>query len=261
MGTPEEVAAPRALPLLGRGRRSSPGRPIRIDGGVLVDHEAHPLRRARAREARACCSTDGTRLDASGFGARLRRGVLRRRRPRRACARWLRRRRRARAARARRRAAGPADRAGRARSSASASTTATTRRRPDASIPNEPVIFFKATTALVGPERRPGDPARRHEGRLGGRARGRHRRAAPATSPEARAPPTSPATRCTTTTPSAPSSSSAAASGSKGKSADTFAPLGPVPRHARRDRPTRTALGMWLDGQRRARGRRARRRT
>ena len=42
-------------------------------------------------------------------------------------------------------------------------------------LPAEPVIFFKSTTALVGPGRRRRDSARRDEGRLGSRARGRDR--------------------------------------------------------------------------------------
>ena len=174
-------------------------------------------------------------MDVSGCVHGLRRGVLRRRRHGAAARMAGRQRRRSapsvrdeRAARARRSRA-------RARSSASGSTYAITRAESGTPIPTEPVLFFKSTTrALRLRTTTLVDPARRHEGRLGSRARGRDRTRRARTCPRRARSSTSPATRCTTTTPSAPSSSSAAASGSRARAADTFAPLGPLLAH---DRP------------------------
>ena len=107
-------------------------------------------------------------------------------------------------------------------------------------------MFFKATTALCGPDDALRHPAGRHQSRLGGRARGRDRRgAACVTSTKRARSTTSPATRCTTTTPSARSSSSAAASGSRARAATRS-------RRSARSSPRRDeiadpqTLGMWL---------------
>ena len=101
------------------------------------------------------------------------------------------------------------------------------RRKRDAQPPAEPVLFFKATSSLAGPN----DDVIIPKGAskldwevelalvIGRRARARRTRGAP--------PHTLPDSCCITTTPSAPFSWSAVVSGSKGKSADTFAPLGP----------------------------------
>ena len=110
---------------------------------------------------------DGTRIDASGFVPRLRRGVLRRRRPPRRWRAWL-----ADARRARRRASPPARRIGAPLARPSKIVCIGLNFSDHAAeskmdLPKEPVMFFKATTAIVGPDDPVIDPARRHQGSTG----------------------------------------------------------------------------------------------
>ena len=185
MGRPEEVAQPRALPLLRRSVvRHRPGLSHRRRG----DRRMKLARFGAPGSERpgVITATTATRIDVSGFGARLRRGVLRRRRHPRA----------ARVARqtsgGRRRACRPTPRLGAPLARPSKIVCIGLNFRDHAAesgmeLPKEPVIFFKATTALVGPDDPLRDPARRHQGRLGGRARGRHRPRARSYVDEARA--------------------------------------------------------------------------
>ena len=114
-------------------------------------------------------------------------------------------------------------------------------------VPDEPILFTKSPNTLDRPERRRTHPARVDQARLGGRARHRDRpahqlpglgRGGAATR--------SPATCSSTTSASARSRWSAAASGRKGKSAETFNPAGPwlvTPDEI----DDVLALDMWLD--------------
>ena len=94
-------------------------------------------------------------------------------------------------------------------------------------LPPAPMIFVKLATALIGP----GDDHRRAGPRaapgLGGRARGRHRDAAPRTSTATARWRRSAATRASTTSPAA-RHSGATAQFIRGKGFDTFAPMGPA---------------------------------
>ena len=181
MGTPEEVAR-LALYLCSDEAAFVTGQAYPIDGGVLGVMKLIRFGEPGGERPGAAARRRRARSTRPAFGARLRRGVLRRRRRRRALRAWLSR-------DAPRRAAG----AGRAPGSGRRS------RRPSKivciglnfrdhaaesgmELPREPVIFFKATTSLVGPNDRARHPARRDEARLGSRAGGRHRRDARATS-------------------------------------------------------------------------------
>ena len=122
-------------------------------------------------------------------------------------------------------------------------------------LPKEPVIFFKATTALVGPD----DPLVIPRGGtkvdwevelavvIGARA--------PATWTKRARSITSPATRCTTTTPSARSSSSAAASGSRARAPTRSRRSARSSPRATRS-PIRRRSAMWLtvNGETRQKG-------
>ena len=90
-------------------------------------------------------------------------------------------------------------------SSRSASTTATTRRNPASPIPEHPVVFFKSTTCIVGPNDNVMVPRGLDAARLGGRARRRDRPHGALRRREGRAQATSPATASSTTCPSASS--------------------------------------------------------
>ena len=117
-------------------------------------------------------------------------------------------------------------------------------RESGAALPKEPIVFLKATSALAGPRTTCAAPAAAT--RPTGRSSWRWSSArAPNTSPARTRWRTSRASCCTTTTPSAASSSSAAASGRRAR-APTVRPAGPVPGHARRDRPASQRLRLWL---------------
>ena len=94
-------------------------------------------------------------------------------------------------------------------------------------IPKEPIIFMKATSAIIGPNDNVVIPKAQPEDRLGSRARDRHRQGSPLRRRERGASTTSPATASPTTSPSASSSSSAAASGTRARAATPSARSAP----------------------------------
>ena len=111
-------------------------------------------------------------------------------------------------------------------------------------LPKEPVMFFKATTALVGPDDPVRDPARRHQARLGSGARGRDRRARLVRRRGARAR-SRRRLRAAQRLLRARVPARARRPVGEGQERRHVRADRPVPRHARRD-PDPQALGMWL---------------
>ena len=102
--------------------------------------------------------------------------------------------------------------------------------------PEDPVIFLKPNTAIIGPNVPIQLPAEAHPGALRGRARRRHRHGHARTCP----PPGPP--RTSSATPSPTMSRRAISRRQDGqwtraKGYDTFCPIGPVDRHRRSTRP------------------------
>ena len=222
-GTPEEVGADGALPLLGRGAFVHTGQAFPIDGGVLR-YEAHPVRRPREPRSPACSSRTArawTRppsardYDEAFFGG----GGLARLRA------WS----AANAARAPRVAPGTRLGPPLARPSKivciglnyrdhAAETGARSRRSPSSSSRPRPPGRARTT---------PRHPARRGEGGLGGRARRRDRRAGVLRLEGGRARPHRRLRAAQRLLRARASSSSTAGSGRRARARDTFAPLGP----------------------------------
>ena len=119
------------------------------------------------------------------------------------------------------------DRRGPARSSASGSTTRITRRSRASRHPSAPLFFAKYTTVADRPGRGDRDPAARHAVRLRGRARRRDRPLGARRLEGERARGRRAATSARTTSRRA-TSSSADGQWTRGKSPDTFCPVGPV---------------------------------
>ena len=93
--------------------------------------------------------------------------------------------------------------------------------------PPEPILFMKATCALCGPNDPIVLPKGVREDRLGGGAGRRDRAGRQVRRARRKRSPTSRAMPCSTTSPSGPSRWNARRQRTKGKSCDTFAPIGP----------------------------------
>ena len=96
-----------------------------------------------------------------------------------------------------------------------------------ATVPPEPIIFMKATSAIVGPDDDVRHPARLGKDRLGGRARRRHRQARPNMSPRPMRSIMSPATASSHDVSERAFQTERHGQWTKGKSCDTFGPIGP----------------------------------
>ena len=122
-------------------------------------------------------------------------------------------------------------------------------------IPKEPIIFNKAPTCICGPNDDTDHAEGIEQARLGGRARHRHRQARALPDARTRRWTPSPAISSPTTCRSACSRSSARGQWTKGKSCETFGPIGPwlVTKDEIKDPQD---LDMWLDvnGEKRQRG-------
>ena len=114
-----------------------------------------------------------------------------------------------------------------------------------ATVPPEPIIFMKATSAIVGPERRSWSSRaarKRPTGKSNSASSSAGRRNM---SPKPKRSIMSPATASCTTFPSARSRSSAHGQWTKGKSCDTFGPIGPW-LVTKDEVPDPQNLPMWL---------------
>ena len=132
-----------------------------------------------------------------------------------------------------------------ASSSASASTTPTTPPRPALPIPAEPIIFMKATSAIIGPNDDVIIP-KNATSRTGKSSSASSSARKPATSTRPTRWTTSPATASSTTSRERDFQTERGGQWDKGKGCDTFGPIGPwlVTRDEVADPQN---LGMWLE--------------
>ena len=120
-----------------------------------------------------------------------------------------------------------------------------------AAVPTEPIIFMKATSAIIGPNDDVDDPAQLARRPTGKSSSASSSASRPSTSAKPTRSTTSPATASSTTSPSAHFQTERGGQWTKGKSCDTFGPIGPW-LVTKDEVPDPQNLKMWLevDGQR-----------